>query len=423
MSSITKIIEAHRPNLEPYEELYKYFHAHPELSFQEEQTAARIAQHLRNLKAYEVFPGIGGHGIAAVLKNGEGSTILLRADIDALPVEEQTGLPYASTARMKDVDGVEKPMMHACGHDMHITALLATAETLAAAKDEWQGTLILVFQPAEERAGGARAMVDGGLYDKVPEPELAIGAHVMPFRSGVIGTKHGLIASSADRFQLRIEGRQAHASTPHVSIDPIVQAASTIMRLQSIVSREVDPSDFAVVTVSAFHAGDAENIIPSHADLKIDVRAGIPATRERVLAAVQRIISAEASASGNAKVPKLQPTTNFPLLFNDSGVTSALEKTFSEHFEVGEHAYNANIPRLQGSEDFGILATAIGKPSCFFLYGGTDPQVWDRAEGEGKLHELPGNHSPLFAPVVQPTLGKGVDGYVAAALTFLGKGR
>jgi amidohydrolase len=239
----------------------------------------------------------------------------------------------------------------------------------------------------------------------------------------VIGTKYGLIASSADRFQLRIEGRQAHASTPHRGIDPIVQAASTIMRLQTIVSREVDPLDFAVVTVSAFHAGDAENIIPEEARLKIDVRAALPETRERVLASVKRIIAAEAEASSNPKQPTLTPTTQFPLLFNDYNVTNALEKSFSEHFDLGKHGYQNDIARLQGSEDFGILATAIGKPSCFFLYGGTDPEVYDKAEREGRLKEdVPGNHSPFFAPVVQPTLTVGMEGYVVSALTFLGKG-
>jgi metal-dependent amidase/aminoacylase/carboxypeptidase family protein len=196
------------------------------------------------------------------------------------------------------------------------------------------------------------------------------------------------------------------------------------MRLQSVVSREVDPLDFAVVTVSAFHAGDAENIIPSEANLKIDVRAGLPKTRERVLASVKRIIAAEADASNNPSQPTLTPTTQFPLLFNDDGITEALEESFSKHFEPGKTGYQNDIARLQGSEDFGILATAIGKPSCFFLYGGTDPQLWDKAEEEGRLSEdVPGNHSPLFAPVVQPTLTVGMEGYVVAALTFLRKGQ
>lgn len=422
MPSISEVVQTNRPDLSSYEELYKWFHSHPELSFQEASTAEAIVKHLQTFNAYEIHSSIGGHGIAAVLKNGPGKTLLLRADIDALPVEERTGLPYASQARMKDLDGVEKPVMHACGHDMHITCLLAAAETLVKAKDEWFGTLILVFQPAEERAGGAQNMVDDGLYQKVPEPDVVVGAHVMPERAGVIGTKHGLIASSADRFQLKIMGRQAHASTPHRGIDPIVQAASTIMRLQTVVAREVDPLDFAVVTVSAFHAGDAENIIPEEANLKIDVRAALPDTRERVLKAVKTIISAEAAASSNPHEPVLTPTTQFPLLFNDAGVTNALEKSFSSHFEVSKHGYTNDIARLQGSEDFGILATAIGKPSCFFLYGGIDPQIYDKAVSEGRLKDdIPGNHSPFFAPVIQPTLTCGVDGYVVSALTFLGK--
>lgn len=222
--------------------------------------------------------------------------------------------------------------------------------------------------------------------------------------------------------RLKIEGRQAHASTPHRGIDPIVQAASTIMRLQTVVAREVDPLDFAVVTVSAIHAGDAENIIPEEANLKLNIRAARPETREAVLNSVRTIIAAEATASSNPKQPSLTQTTRFPFLFNDATVTSALETSFSQHFEVGKHGYTNDIARLQGSEDFGILATAIGKPSCFFLYGGTDPSVYDKAKKEGRLKEdVPGNHSPLFAPVLQPTLGVGVDGYVVAALTFLGK--
>ncbi|KAH7078336.1 hypothetical protein FB567DRAFT_502417 [Paraphoma chrysanthemicola] len=422
MPSIKETIAASRPDLKSYEELYKYFHAHPELSFHEEQTAAAIIKHLETFQAYEIHSPIGGHGLAAVLTNGPGKTVLLRADIDALPVREQTNLPYASNVTMLDKgEGVQKNVMHACGHDMHITSLLAAAETLLKARESWSGTLILVFQPAEERAGGAQAMVDDGLYDRVPIPDIVVGAHVMPERAGVIGTKRGLIASSADRFQLKIEGRQAHASTPHRSIDPIVQAAATVTRLQTVVAREVDPLDFAVVTVSAFHAGDAENIIPTEANLKLDIRAANAETREHVLRSVKTIINAEAAASSNPNQPVLTPTTAFPLLFNDADVTGALEQSFSDYFEPGKHGYQSDIPRLQGSEDFGILATAIGKPSCFFLYGGVDPEIYDKAEKEGKMKELPGNHSPFFAPVIQPTLTRGVDGYVVAALTFLGK--
>lgn len=221
--------------------------------------------------------------------------------------------------------------------------------------------------------------------------------------------------------RLHIPGRQSHASTPHTSVDPIVQAAHTITRLQTIVSRETDPLDMGVVTVSAIHAGDAENIIPGHADLKLNVRTAQPETRKSMLASMRRIIDAEAAASGNPNAPVLTPTTRFPFLFNDDSVTEALESTFAAHFGEDKHAYSKAIPRLQGSEDFGILATSVGKPSCFFLYGGTDPEVWDKLESEGRLREVPGNHSPFFKPVIGPTLKAGCEGYVCAALTFLTK--
>lgn len=220
---------------------------------------------------------------------------------------------------------------------------------------------------------------------------------------------------------MKIGGRQAHASTPHRGIDPIVQAASTVTRLQTIVAREVDPLDFAVVTVSAFHAGDAENIIPEEANLKLNIRTARPETRDHVLKSVRTIIDAEATASSNPVQPVLTETTRFPFLFNDADVTGALEKSFADHFKPGKNSYQSDIARLQGSEDFGILATAIGKPSCFFLYGGIDPEKYDKAEKEGKMKEIPGNHSPFFAPVIQPTLTNGTEGYVVAALTFLGK--
>ena len=221
---------------------------------------------------------------------------------------------------------------------------------------------------------------------------------------------------------MKIQGRQTHASTPHRGNDPIVQAASTILRLQTVVAREVDPLDFAVVTVAAIHAGDAENIIPEHADLKLDIRAANPETRARVLKSVKTIVEAEALASSNPNVPELKEIRNFPLLFNDATVTSTLESSFSSYFRDTEYAsYTPDIARLQGSEDFGILATAVGKPSCFFLYGGTDPELYARLEREGKMSEVPGNHSPFFAPVVQPTLSVGFEGYAVSALTFMGK--
>jgi amidohydrolase len=246
MPNISEIATKHRPELNKYEELYKYFHANPELSNQEKETAARCVSELRAISSdFDIKIGIGGHGIAALLSNGSGPTVLLRADFDALPIEERTSLPYASKKRMADADGVDKPVMHACGHDMHISCLLGAAEALHSARETWSGTLVLVFQPAEERGTGAQAMVDDGLYDPkrhgVPIPDVVLGAHVMPHRAGVIGTRRGLLMSAADSMRVTLHGRGGHASMPHRLVDPVVMAASTVMRLQTIVSREVDP--------------------------------------------------------------------------------------------------------------------------------------------------------------------------------------
>ncbi|EON68684.1 hypothetical protein W97_07942 [Coniosporium apollinis CBS 100218] len=423
MPAISNIIKAYRPDLSPYESLYKHFHSHPELSFQEKDTAAGIQAHLKKLGSYSVHPNIGGTGTAAVLENGTGTTVLLRADIDALPVEENTGLPYASRKRMKDADGVERPVMHACGHDMHFTSLLAAAELLLKAKDEWQGTLVLCFQPAEEKGAGAQAMVDDGLYDRVPVPDVVLGAHVVPYRSaGTIGTRRGLMSTAADSFHCTLYGRGGHASQPHQTIDPVVMAASTVMRLQTIRSREINPAGHAVVSVGSLRAGDTENIIPDRAELKINVRTMDAKTRERVLGSLKRIIEAESTASNAPKPPELKEITRYPFGVNDEDVTAKLENTFSAVFEAGPHGYQSDIPPMAASEDFGILASAVKRPASFFVYGGTDPDAYDKAEKEGRLDDdIPNNHSPFFAPVVQPTMTCAVDGYAAAALTWLVK--
>jgi amidohydrolase len=302
---------------------------------------------------------------------------------------------------------------------MHITALLAAANLLTKARDYWSGTLILCFQPAEELGAGAQAMVDDGLYLKVPVPDVVLGGHVAPLRSGYIGTRRGLMASAADSFQLTIYGRGGHASQPHRLRDPILTAAHTITRLQAIVARETDPSDPAVVTVSAIHAGDAENVIPTQADLKLNIRTFNPDTRTRVLASVKRIADAEALAGDAPKPPELKPTSSFPFLMNDDGVTMKLEASFAAHFRSSGQTYDPNTKKLGGSEDFGTLATAVNRPANYWRFGGVDPAIWDKAEEEGKLEGLPINHSPYFAPVIQPTLSVATDAYAVAALTWL----
>ncbi|EME38848.1 hypothetical protein DOTSEDRAFT_180770 [Dothistroma septosporum NZE10] len=434
MSSISEITNKHRPDLAPYEELFKYFHANPELSNQEKETAAYICKNLyENISSdFDIRPNIGGHGIAALLYNGDGPTILLRADFDALPVEERTGLPYASKKWMKDADGIEKPVMHACGHDMHITCLLAAAQTLVNSKEHWSGTLLLAFQPAEERGTGAQAMIDDGMYDpkrhNVPIPDICIGGHVIPWRAGVLGTKRGLMATSADSMRVTLHGRGGHASMPNKLIDPVVMAASTIMKLQTIVSREVDPADHAVVTVASVQAGDAENIVVDDARLAVDFRTTNQRTRDKTMESVKRIINAEAMGSNAVKQPTITLTRSFPLTINDNAVTEALEKSFSSHFEAHPEraqdgsSYDHDCPKLAGSEDFSILGTAVNRPTSFFMYGGTSHELWDKAEKEGRLDEdIPVNHSGLFAPVIQPTMRVGVDAYVLAALTWLGR--
>lgn len=413
---LIEIVKSNRPALEPYEDLYKHFHSHPELSHQEKETAATVAKHLRALGGFDIHEHIGGHGLAAVLKNGSGKTILLRADMDGLPVEEKTGLPYASKVTMKDNDGITKPVMHACGHDMHVTSLLAAAELMHKSQESWRGTLIALFQPAEERGAGARAMVADGLYDKVPVPDIVLGAHLMPYRAGAVGTKVGLMASAADSFKITVFGRGGHASQPHRTIDPVVMAAHIVVRLQTIVSREVGPDDTAVVTVGSVQAGMTENIIADKAEVKVNVRTINKETRERVLASVRRIVKAECEASGATQEPTFEPTSWYPFTMNDEEATRPIDEVFAQAFD----SYDPDVARLHGSEDFSILATSQNKPASFWVYGGVGHGKWDAAEKKGRLLEdIPINHSPFFAPVIQPTLQTAVDSYALAALRFL----
>ncbi|CZS93976.1 probable hippurate hydrolase [Rhynchosporium agropyri] len=428
--SAKEILERYRPDLESYEKLYRHLHQKPGLSLQEHLAAEAAAHHLRALEGFDVRTDIGGTGLVGILRNGSGPTILLRADTDALPVKELTGLPYASEKREVDVeDGIEKSVMHACGHDMHITCMLAAASALSSARDNWRGTLIILFQPNEERAGGAKAMIADGLYDpkkhNCPVPEIVLGQHVMPFPSGTVGTRVGSFASAADSFRVTVYGRGGHASQPHRTIDPVVLAAHIIVRLQTVVSREVDPREAAVVTVGSVQSGMTENIISDEAVIKINVRTVTPETRTKVLAAIKRIVKAECEASASPKPPLWASTSSFPFTINDSSTTETVQAAFTDYFG-GKHDSKCNP--LGGSEDFSILATEApdgkggrGVPYCYWVFGGTDEEFWKRKEKEGRLEDVPINHSAYFAPVVQPTLRTGVDALVVGALAFLGK--
>ncbi|KAL4987670.1 hypothetical protein BDW68DRAFT_197311 [Aspergillus falconensis] len=413
-NALYDIVNRYRPDLEPYESIYRKLHSTPELSGQEEQTSLLVANHLQRL-GYEVHSNIGGYGVAGVLQNGPGPTVLLRADMDALPLEERTQLPYASHQTVKNKAGAKVPVMHACGHDTHVTGLMGSAELLHAARDRWSGTLVLIFQPSEEELSGAQAMLDDGLYDKVPKPDVVLAQHVMRMKAGTVGIRAGRLLTASDAFDVRIFGRGGHGSSPHTCVDPIVIGASIITRLQTIVSREITPGELAVVTCGSIQAGYAPNIIPDECNLKLSVRSYDPKVRERLNTSIKRIIEAECEASGAPKRPVIKHTFAAPATINDETTVETLLKTFGSYF--GDNL--VEVEPAAASEDFSLLATAVGAPYVMWNFGGIDAEVWDDAVRQGKVNELPGNHSPFFAPAVEPTIVTAVDAMAVGALTFL----
>jgi amidohydrolase len=424
-SPYKSVLEQHKPNLSIYESLYRHFHQNPEISTLEHETSAKIASHLKTLSPdLDIRTGIGGTGLIAICKNGPGPTVLLRADMDGLPVLEKTGLDYASTKTMKDthLDNIIKPVMHACGHDMHIACNLAAADTLLRARQEWAGTVVFLFQPAEERAHGAQAMVDDGLYDPekhaCPIPDVVLGQHVFPLPPGAVVTKSGPMLAAADSWRITIYGRGGHGSMPHRCIDALVIAASIVVRLQTIVSREVPPDETAVVTVGSLNAGDTVNVIGDEAVMQVNVRTVSEERRKAVLDSIRRIVKAECDAGRSPKEPLFEKLHAFPLTLNDAAVTDKVGGSFKAHF--GDYFDTIASP-IPGSEDFQILASAVNRPSMFWAWSGTRADVWEKHKAEGTLDHLPVNHSPLFAPVIRPTLDIGIETMVVAALTFVGK--
>jgi hippurate hydrolase len=401
--------------LDDLEALYKDIHSHPELSMQEKRTAGLAAERLKAAQ-FEVTEGVGNTGVVGLLENGDGPTVMLRADMDALPVKEATGLPYASTATATDPDGNETPVMHACGHDIHVTWLAGASALLAGAKDAWRGTLMAVFQPAEETAAGAQAMIDDGLFERFPKPDVILGQHVMPMSAGVIASKSGVVTSAADSLQIRMFGRGAHGSMPQASVDPVVMAASTVLRLQTVVAREVAPTDAAVVTVGALQAGTKENVIPDEAIIKLNVRTFDQGVRRRVLDAITRIVNAEAEASGAPKPPEFTTLDRYNLVTNDEQATERVRGALRARF--GDGRVTRTGP-ASASEDFGSFGVEWHAPSVFWFIGGVDPDTYARAQREGRLSELPTNHNPRFAPVLHPTLETGVEALVAATCAWL----
>ncbi|WP_405858931.1 amidohydrolase [Streptomyces sp. NBC_00090] len=402
--------------------LYEDLHAHPELSFQEFRTAGVVAERLR-AQGWQVTEGVGGTGVVGVLANGPGPVVLLRADMDGLPVKEETGLPYASTATGIDPDGNEVPVMHACGHDMHVTCLLGATDRLAAHRDAWGGTVVAVFQPAEE-VGGAPAMIEDGFLDRFPRAEICLGQHVAPAPVGFLGTRPGPVMAASDSLRVTLFGRGGHGSSPETAVDPVVMAAAVVMRLQTVVSREIGASQTAVVTVGSLHAGTKENIIPDTAELRINIRSTTPAVRDRILAAVTRIVRAEAAASGAPREPEIVPFNSFPVTVNDGPATALVQSALAG--ALGEGRVFTLPQVITGSEDFGVFGTALGVPSVFWHFGGADPALYEGVDPGSLLEDglpdtVPANHSPHFAPVPVPTIPLGVTALLAAAAHWLRK--
>lgn len=387
---------------------YRHLHAHPELSMQEHQTAAYLEARLGDLGVKHFR--CGGTGVVGVIENGPGPTLAYRADTDGLPIAEDTGLGWSSRATGRLADGTQVPVMHGCGHDTHVAIGLAVAGALVGRRAAWAGTVVLVFQPGEETAAGAAAMVRDGLWDRAPQPEAVYGQHVVPSLAGSVGLPIGTAMAMADSWRITLHGRQAHGAQPHHSIDPVVLGAHVVTRLQSLVSRAVDPRDMAVVTVGTFHAGTKENIIPQTAELGLSVRTFTDDVRDTVLAGIRRTVEGEVLASG-APPAQIEEVNHFPPCVNDPEESERVLGVLRG--ELGEDQVKV-IDALSGSEDVGVLASAIGVPLVYWFTGGHPREVLDSGD------PVPGNHSPQFAPVAQPTLDTGLRAALAVLLSRLG---
>ncbi|KAI1153873.1 hypothetical protein F4825DRAFT_460806 [Nemania diffusa] len=393
---IRDIVNRYRPDLAPFEEAYREIHRNAELSTSESMTANHVASFMTDL-GFQVFRGIGGHGVAAVLYNGHGTTVLLRAELDALPIEEATGLPFASTKRMPDSWGREQPTMHACGHDLHIACLLASATLLRDAVDHWKGTLVIVFQPNEEHTGGAQAMVDGGLYDLVPVPDIVLGQHSGPFAAGTLNIRGGPVLVSADTVHVRLYSSLGHAANPQSNIDVVKLASRIILKLDSL-AKEVAGEEYALVSVDQIHASYPGQDWVSHADITLDVKTYSDSIRRDLLERIRSTVVAESASAGVTTPPEIKFNVRAPLTSNSLPHADSLRRTFS--FFFGEENIGDNIPK-HPCEDFSRLATANARPYVFWFFGREDPQQFrDALEKDKFLDKIPLNHSPYNAPLL-----------------------
>src|SRR6516225_10214920 len=403
-AAIEKSVEADYPKLDV---LYKDIHAHPEIAFQEEKTAAKLAAEMRAL-GFEVTEHVGKTGVVAIYKNGDGPTIMVRTELDALPMEEKTGLPYAS--RDKTIwQGRETFVAHSCGHDIHMASWVGTAKTLVGLKDQWHGTVMFIAQPAEEVGAGARAMLADGLFTRFPKPDAGFALHDGAFPYGYVNYRVGVGSSNADGLYIKFKGRGGHGAVPQATIDPVMMASRFVVDVQSVISREKDPTEFGVVSIGSLHAGTAGNIIPDEAVLLGTIRTFNPDVRAKMHDGIERTAKAVA-AMANAPAPDIKITEGIKAVVNDAAVVATAEKVlkaaFGDRFRV--------TPPLTPSEDFSEYINA-GVPSMNFHIGVYEPEKWAAANKSGT--PLPGNHSPLFAPVPKPTIQTGVTAMTLAVLS------
>lgn len=410
-----------RPTVADYLEL----HRHPELSGAEERTAARHAERLRGA-GFDVTAGVGGHGVVGVLRNGPGPVVMLRAELDALPVAEATGLAYASEVVALDGDGRPVPVMHACGHDLHLACLGGTAALLAGATGHWSGTLVTVGQPAEETLSGARDMLEDGLYTRFPVPDLVLAQHTAPLPAGMVAHAHGPVLAGSRLLEVVVHGSGGHAASPHLAVDPVVAAAAIVLRLQTVVSRETSPAEQVVLTVGSLHAGSRGNIVPESATLEVSVRAFTDAALDRVTAAVRRIVTAECAASGCPREPSVRTLARSHPTVPDPAAAAAVRRAHEQTFGTARVAL---WPASTATEDFPLYGPA-GAPlhgatevrTAYWMLGCVGPRQWADAVGDGaaaKMAALPPNHSPGFRPDPRLAVPAGVTALTSAALVHL----
>ena len=402
--------------------MFEDFHRNPELSFKENRTARIMAQQLRAIPGMAVTEGVGGTGVVGVLKNGAGPTVLVRADMDGLPVEEKSGLAYASKARQTGIDGVESPVMHACGHDVHITSMVGTARRLAALKDRWKGTILFIVQPAEERVGGAKAMIEDGLYTRFPKPDYALAFHVgADLATGKVSASEGIQYSSADSVDIVVHGIGAHGASPNTGKDPIFIGSQIVVAMQGIIGREIEPLKPAVITVGAFHAGIKHNIISDRAHLQLTVRANDEATRAQLLAAIKRVAEGVARANGlpESKLPEVKVSEGTPTTINDAALARRLNAAMAR--DLGPQVLEPYVQTGMGAEDFAyFVEPRHGIKGYYFAVGGTPQAAFDAEKAGGPA--VPSHHSPLFKIDPEPSIRLGTEAMTVAVLDLMRPG-